>query len=99
MGKGWLIALIAVMVVSLIGWLILTKVYVDYYSENLADPDIYCESNVLKESGEELTSLRKGTIGEIFCKQYSDSKYLVYCDDNTPIIECKTTLFKLYFSK
>lgn len=96
---GWLIAVFVLILIGAIGWLILNNVYVDYYSETLADPDIYCESNVLKENGEELTSLRKGTIAEIFCKQYPDSKYLIYCDENTPIIECQTTLFKLYFSR
>lgn len=99
MGKGWLIALIVIIILSVIGWLVLTKIYIDYYSETLGDPNIYCESNVLQENGEALTSLRIGTIAGIFCIKYPDSKYSIYCEDNTPVIECKTTLFRLYFSK
>lgn len=99
MGKVLIIALIVIVVSTIIIFVLINNIYINYYTEKLAQPKIYCNGDVFKEGAENITEIDRDTVDFLFCTEYPDSKYVVYCKDDVPVITCRTTIFKKYFSR
>ncbi|MCX6746523.1 MAG: hypothetical protein NTU63_00110 [Candidatus Pacearchaeota archaeon] len=99
MNKALLIGIITIFVVITIVFILINLIYISYYSEELAEPKIYCNGDILKKSGEDITNMSSETLVNLFCAEYLNSKYVIYCKDDIPIITCKTTIFRKYFTK
>jgi len=83
-----------IIVLLIVGFIIVNKVYIPYKTVPITDENVYCENGTLKLKNDfmGIGKIAFEMEASLKCIEYKTSRCKVMCKDNTPVCQCEATI-------